>query len=136
MSNPRHLKPDYRAIPFKLLTTLSLDKSDISKDLLTSYSFPAVTTFELIPDLSSNSEENSSPWILTALLKFLSLTRIILPLDFWLANANVILEKYGGTQVEVELAVDYQWNWLGASGKDKEKRKGRRRGRGLARRYR
>lgn len=104
--------PQYIPPPFLFLSTLSLDRSDLGRHLLRAFSFPAVAIFELIPDTFRCIGENLDPLILTALLRFPSLTKIIVPLDFWVDNATYLRKTYGESQIRVELARKYQWNWL------------------------
>lgn len=96
------------------LRTLSLDRSPLGMQLLKDYYFPAVTTFELIPDLRNDSEDHCDHLILTTLLKFPSLKKVSFPLSFCQDNSRLLLEGYGEGHIKVELAIENQWNWLGS----------------------
>lgn len=106
-----HRDPGYIPCSFLKLTTLSLDASSLSFDILINYQLPALTTFEIIPD--SLGRENQDLLIEAVLSqfphKYPSLKKIILPFDIWLNN-NTCLPK--NSQLCVEVVNNHDWNWL------------------------
>lgn len=113
---PRFGDPGFTPPPFLVLTTLSLDSSELSMHLLRSNHFPAVTTFELIPGPTMDPESKHSRLIVSSLLKFPSLTKNILPLDSWLLFVKLLYAGFAEGQIEIEQAIENQWNWLDLQG--------------------
>lgn len=106
----RREQPDFIRASFPRLITLSMDGSNLSRDLLMDCEFPAVTTFELIPD-SESEVLGMRNIVLSALIRIPSLRKLILPIALYCKLVPQLRRNYKNIQ-DFEIAVDYKWNWL------------------------
>lgn len=103
--------PMYIPCSFSTLTTLSLDASPLSFDILINYQLPALTTLEIIPDsLGTSTQRHLIVEVLSRFpRRFPSFKKIILPLDHWRNNYKCFPKN---SQFCVEVVHHHQWNWV------------------------
>lgn len=99
-------------LSFQILKTLSMDGHPLSIKLLRTSTFPAVTTFELIPyQLHRHGIANGFKELTLLVLKQIpTLQVIILPLVLFCKAEEALGQEIEG--IRVELAVRHKLNWL------------------------
>lgn len=101
-------------LSFQNLRTLSMDCSSLGIKLLLKSQFPAVTTFELIPDQEHHLHHTFRELTLLVLDRIPTLKVIILPHDFFYVADKVLGCKAEG--IQIVLATPNKWNWLKSTG--------------------